>query len=291
LQVAEQSLRSGLTPVVGPNRRQRRYVPDQPVRLRIGTLPGAKDPDELIRADPGQWPGLVQAARPVIDFVLDRLAQRYDLTSGQGKAAAADEVTEILAAIADPIEQAHYVQQVAHLLGVGEEAVHRALRRQRSSASPAPAAAAPPRQHEGDKDDEYALALVLRLRDLNVPLETREMDFTRDENRALLRTILAGQPPSDELRPYLERARARLPEVEGYSVQRLTTELALTRLWLEERALERRQAELSAAMKSAPPAEHEELADSLLAIGRRLAEIEQRRRDLVNVRRPPVEAA
>jgi DNA primase len=208
------------------------------------------------------------------------LADRYDLASAQGKAAAADEVTEILAAIADPIEQAHYVQQVADLLGVGQDAVQRVLRRKRSGVDPKPSQSppsAPPEQDEGDKDDEYLLALVLRLRDLNVPLESREVDFVRDESRALLRALLAGQQPSDELRPSLERAQARVPKVEGFSREQLITELALSRLWLEQRALQRRQLELNTAMKQAPPAEQDEMVDGVITIGRRLAEIEQER--------------
>ena len=52
LQVADESLRTGLTPVVGPNRRHQRFVPDRAVRLRVLALPGAKDPDDLIRVRP-----------------------------------------------------------------------------------------------------------------------------------------------------------------------------------------------------------------------------------------------
>jgi DNA primase len=292
LQVAEQSLRSGLTPVVGPSRRQRRYVPDQPVRLRVLTLPGAKDPDDLIRADPSQWPALVQAAQPVIDFVLDRLAQRYDLASGQGKAAAADEVTDILAAIADPIEQAHYVQQVALLLGVGEEAVHRALRSKRRSAGPTRDAPPipPPVEHEGDRHDEYALALVLRLRQVGVTLDTADLEFRLDENRALLRALVAGDTPGQELQPYLERAQSRLPQLETFSVEQLGMQLEETRLWLEERALARRQRDLSAAMRGMPEAEQVDLLRTLQEISRRLGEIDERQRLLQGGRRP-VEAA
>src|SRR5438067_13021794 len=96
LQVADESLRTGLTPVVGPTRRQQRFVPDRSVRLRVLALPNAKDPDELIRSDPKTWPALVQAATPVVDFVLQQLEARYDLKSARGKAAAAEEIADVL---------------------------------------------------------------------------------------------------------------------------------------------------------------------------------------------------
>jgi DNA primase len=254
LQMAEQSLRSGLTPVVGPNRRQRRYVPDRPVALSVILLPDGKDPDELIRSDPAQWPRLVQAAQPVIDFVLDRLANRYDLATGQGKAAAADEVTDMLAGIADPIEQAHYVQQVAQLLKVGEGAVHQALRRKQrwgtGRTPPEQEGAAPaeaePELVERDVDDEYALALTLRLHELNAPLDTTgtEMDLALSESRALFRALrLDGGVPA-ELKPYLERVEQRRPLVGGFSAAEATAELTRVRMRLRRRGLLERRRQL-----------------------------------------------
>ena len=290
-EVAQHSLRSGLTPVVGPSRRQRRYVPGQSVRLRILTVPGAKDPDEVIRADPGQWPQLVQAARPVIDFVLDRLATRYDLTTGQGKAAAADEVTQLLAGIADPIEQAHYAQVVAGILGVGEEAVHRALRGKRgSSGGGASQHASPPTPREGDKDDEYALALVLRLRQLNAPTDTAALHLRLEEHRALLRAIQAGAPLPPELEPYLERVQARLPALEGFSVSKVEAELKLKQLELEQRALASQQRELTLLLRDASEGEAADLLASLDAIRRRMGEIDELR-TRVQVTPRAVEAA
>lgn len=281
LQVADQSLRSGLTPVVGPNRRQKRYVPDQAVRLRILTVPGAKDPDELIRSDPAQWPLLVQAARPVIDFVLDRLATRYDLATGQGKAAAADEVTDILAGIADPIEQAHYVQQVAQLLRVDEGAVHRALRRKqgtpRRQASAAEQAedvrAAPPEQIDRDVDDEYALALIRRMRELGAPFTT-DMDFALSESRALARALEVDAEVPPDLLPYLERVERDRPLVEGFSADEATVELQRVRLRLRRRALVEQQRHLRAliadARASGDPAEERQYASAMLQVSQDL---------------------
>jgi DNA primase len=279
-QVAEDSLRSGLAPVVGPNRRQRRYVPDQPVRLRILSVPGAKDPDELIRADPTQWPGLVQAARPVIDFVLDRLANRYDLATGQGKAAAADEVTDILAGIADPIEQAHYVQQVAQVLRVDERAVHQVLRRKRGRGGAGATEQGPPpaSQREGDRDDEYALALALRLRHLNAPIGATTIHLAIEENRALWRAIQAGSPVPEELHPFLERAEARLSDLEDFSAAKLTLELKLKQLELEQRTLLTQQRELNLLLRDAPEPDALEVLASLETIRRRMGEIEEQRR-------------
>src|SRR5205823_8670063 len=149
----------------GPNQRIQRAAPDRWVRLKILALPNAKDPDELIRSDPAAWPTLVRDAIPVIDFVLQRLGGRHDLTTPQGKRAAADEMTEVLAGIADPIEQDHFINEVAALLGARPDTIRGLLRRrnQPARASAQPVAAQPP-DVRGEPLDDYLLALLTRLR-------------------------------------------------------------------------------------------------------------------------------
>ncbi|MCA1645704.1 MAG: DNA primase [Chloroflexi bacterium] len=247
LQVADESLRTGLTPVVGPNRRQQRFVSDRSVRLRVLALPGAKDPDELIRSDPHTWPALVQAALPVVDFVLQRLEVRHDLTTAQGKAAAADEIAEVLAGIANPIEQDSYTNDVAARLGVDPDAVRRLLKgrtRGRGVARPAgsPGTGEPatpgPLQVRGDALDDYMLALVIGLRE--VPMETAtetpiEPEFILSESWAVYRALGGDVPP--ELEPYLLRAQKYVPDVSRLATRDLLRELDETRLRIKQRLL------------------------------------------------------
>ena len=282
--VAEQALRAGRAPIVGPTARWRRDVPLELVRLRILTVPGAKDPDELIRADPAHWPRLVQAAVPVMDFVLDRMATRHDLSTAQGKAAAADDMTEILAGIANPIELAHYLQQVALLLRVDESAVHQALRRKRQPGPPVSPSAPEPEQVEGNVDDEYTLALVLRLRELNVAVDTTDLELKLELSRALLRSIETDSATPDELKPFLDRVRAQRPLVDSLSVPKATAVLELKRLELRERALESRRKQLTELLRDSPDDEQ------LLAL---LEEIRTQLGHLGDLRRGPrsVEAA
>ena len=248
LQLADESLRSGLTPVVGPTRRQRRFVPDRTVRLRVLTLPGAKDPDELIRSDPTAWPALVRAAVPVIDFVLERLGSRHDLTSAQGKAAAAEEIGDVLAGIANPIEQAHYVQLVAERLRVDEAAVRQSLRRrQRTTRADRPDSSPPevptPAHVEGNTLDEYALALLLRSRELhgNGP-PPGEFEFALPQSRAVLREFDSRVSP--ELEPVLALVDRHRPVVERLSPEELHSELEATRLRLRKQSLVHRKAQI-----------------------------------------------
>lgn len=243
LQVADESLRTGLTPVVGPNRRQQRFVSDRSVRLRVLALPNAKDPDDLIRTDAKAWPALVQAAVPVIDFVLQRLEARHDLQTAYGKAAAADEVAEVLAGIANPIEQDSYINDVATRLGVDPQAVRRLLKgkaRGRHTDRPPSVQPATPRptQVRGEPLDEYMLALMMRLREL--PEVTaqglREPEFILSESRNLYHALGGEIPP--ELEPYALRAQARLTDVRRLSTRDLLKDLEETSRNIQQHLLD-----------------------------------------------------
>ncbi|PLS81110.1 DNA primase, partial [Candidatus Saccharibacteria bacterium] len=56
------------------------------VRLTIVSLPGnAKDPDELIQEDPQLWRDAIAAAQPVVDWVIARYQELFDITTADGK--------------------------------------------------------------------------------------------------------------------------------------------------------------------------------------------------------------
>jgi DNA primase len=101
----------------------------QSVEIRVIEMPDGKDPDEVIQADPEGWKQLVAQARPAMDFYLTALTTDLDLTSAHGKSEAVDRLAPLLAQITNPIEHAHYIQQVARLVHVDEASVMRALPR------------------------------------------------------------------------------------------------------------------------------------------------------------------
>jgi DNA primase len=271
LQVADESLRTGLVPVVAASRRQQRIAADRPVRLRVLCLPDGKDPDDLIRSDPSAWPTLVAAAMPVVDFVLQQAEARHDLKTAQGKGAAAEEIAEVLAGIASPIEQDHYTNEAAARLKVEPAALRRLLRskRQRSAPSIRPEAAEPqPTEVRGDTDDDYLLALLMRLRNVprTSPMEG-QVDFVLPQSRELYRALGAAVPR--ELEPYAERARRRLAEVERLPQDRLLEAIELTRLRIRGRLLEAQRRQLSALLSEGglggrQPSEDREEAARLL---------------------------
>jgi DNA primase len=204
-------------------------------------LPEAKDPDELIRSNPGAWPTILKSALPVTEFVLQRLEARHDLQTAQGKAAAAGEIADVLAGIANPIEQDSYINDVAARLQVEPDAVRRLMKSQQSSKQAGAAPAGPPSPQpirvRGDALDDYMLALVIRLKELpeTATQAPGEPEFILSETRALYHALGGEIPP--ELEPYARRAFAHLPDVRRLSSRDLLRDLDETRLRIKQRLL------------------------------------------------------
>jgi len=245
LQQADESLRVGYKPVVGPSSRQQRSAPGRWVRLKVLALPNAKDPDELIRGDASAWPTLVREAVPVIDFVLRRLGSRHDLNTPQGKRAAAEEMLQVLAGIADPIEQDHFVNEVASLLATRSETIRGLLRRgaQPRAAPQTPAVTSP--DVRTDPEDDYLLALLTRLRGApELAPAPDNVEFIQSESRAVYHALGGTLPP--ELQPYTRHVDRQLELVARLSPQEFQRELERTRLAIKKRLLLREQEEIRA---------------------------------------------
>jgi DNA primase len=101
--------------------------------LSVSSMPEGMDPDDVIRQDPARWQALIEQAQPLVDFFFRVISERYDLSSGSGKAAAASVLAPLIAELGDEIEQQHYVQKLSRLVSVPEMTI--AARVQAASAT------------------------------------------------------------------------------------------------------------------------------------------------------------
>ena len=109
--------------------------------IRIVTMPEGKDPDNIIREDPTQWPLLLAKAKPVVEYVIGVLTQDLDLSDAKAKTAVAQQVFPLIEDITNPVERDHYWQQLAYVLGTDE----RALRQLRGKGQKRPFTQSQPR--------------------------------------------------------------------------------------------------------------------------------------------------
>ncbi len=98
------------------------------VDLTIISLPdGSKDPDELIQKEPRLWQRAIEGATPAVDWVLQQYSTRVDVTSATGKRAFTTVALNVVRTLSDPVEQDHYEQKIAEMVGSTRESVHAKL--------------------------------------------------------------------------------------------------------------------------------------------------------------------
>ena len=181
--------------------------PDTAVsKVRVIRIPSGKDPDELIRTDPDAWRAAVAAAKPVIEYFIDRAAVEADLGTVGGRRDVTGRVLAILKRVPDRVEQALYLQQLARLVNVEERTLADALAHAPVVRRPARPAQADPGQNGETRRttlgalESQALELMLRYPTLAAELPADEPMPFRDAVAVQLATALR------------ERAIARLTD-------------------------------------------------------------------------------
>jgi DNA primase len=137
------------------------------VDIRIATLPAGRDPDDILRETPEEWPGIVDQALPVVSFYMQAVAAQHDLETAKGKSELVRAVSPLLREISDPVERAHYVDQLARLVKVDERVLLDDLERPPvAPRRPAPGGADGPAIIQEERGafgpEEYLLASILR---------------------------------------------------------------------------------------------------------------------------------
>jgi DNA primase len=221
LDVARETLDREAAPIFNP-RGLVGYAGKMQIDIRVLTVPGGKDPDELMEEDPNLWRAAVDNAPPVVPFVIDALSAGRDLNDPREKATLSKEVLPIIRDVADPVEQTVYIQQLARRLKVDERAMFDQMRvvsstppRRRQHVAPLPET---PKRDTTDLE-QYALSLVLRhphlLNVIDEALDRAELpplnadDFEQLACREIFRALRVAliddpAPTPDEVRASLD---------------------------------------------------------------------------------------
>ncbi|HUE75334.1 MAG TPA: DNA primase [Chloroflexota bacterium] len=189
LETIRQTYGQSAVPVAGPRgmiRLEYRLDAD----IRIASLPDDKDPDEIILTDPAGFRGLIAEARPIVDFFMDSVLARTDLTSAREKATAVRRVLELIGELRDQVQAAHYVQLLSTRARVSETVLTDELRRLRAQSARPPAAVPAADERPILSLEDYVLVLLLdypelapRVWDLDVE------EISRAETRELLTSL------------------------------------------------------------------------------------------------------
>ncbi len=111
-------------------------VQEEGVNLNIATLPEGKDPDDVIRDNPRSWQDILDNSTYVMDWILEQLLANYDVSSASGKRELSDRAASVLKRLQDPVEQEHYIKQLADIVGVAPATIAQKVQQQSSSTTP-----------------------------------------------------------------------------------------------------------------------------------------------------------
>ena len=129
LNQARQALKRKAKPVLTPTGRVQ-IESRLSANLLIAELPEGRDPDDIIRGDAGDWPTLLEQAKPLVDFYFGIVGGQHDLDSARGKGEAVNVLTPLIAELGDEEERQHYIHRLSRLVRVEERTIE-----QRVSAS------------------------------------------------------------------------------------------------------------------------------------------------------------
>lgn len=123
------------------------------VGLSIITIPEGKDPDELIKKDVQAWVDIIDKPQYALDWLIERYQKELDLDSAVGKKQFSDVLLTVVRTIQDSVEQDHYVQVIADLIGVSKEALLSKLNQKESTTRVLKKSKVEPRKPEVDTEN------------------------------------------------------------------------------------------------------------------------------------------
>jgi len=92
--------------------------------IRVTTLPEGKDPDEIVLEDPAAWQEIIVGAKPVVNHVMDSLAEGQDLADPKVKRMIAEQVLPLIEDVGSTVEREAYRQRLAALLRLDTRSLH-----------------------------------------------------------------------------------------------------------------------------------------------------------------------
>jgi DNA primase len=187
--------------------------------IRVAVLPQGKDPDEIILEEPSRWGTLVDGAMPMVEYIFEMVAGKYDLSRAGDKSLVVKELGRVVDGIKDPVRRAHYLQKLARLVNVDERLIQAGIRGQAGHDRKEPR-----KSERGEASsplffrsllEEHCLALLLRYPDLRGYCKDVPPDyFEQSENRECLGWLQSGGASVEELdtplREHLEKLNTRL---------------------------------------------------------------------------------
>ena len=172
----------------------------------VTVLPPDTDPDDLARTDPPRLRGLLGAAKPVLEFVIDAIASRFEgrLESPDGRRRLLAEALPILADEHDVLTRELYLGRLSRLTGLDQETLRAqvtssgAIRPAPANGSPRADAAQPaPERKQTTSLERYLMAQLTKFPEEAVRLDLDPADLADPDHRAIFEQLRGGLSTAD----------------------------------------------------------------------------------------------
>ena len=97
--------------------------------VRVVRLPDGKDPDEVVRESPAAWEEALVRAKPLVEYLIDHHAGRFDLKTSSGRIDFIEAVMPALRGITDPLRRDEAIGEVRRVSGVEDRVLRQVLER------------------------------------------------------------------------------------------------------------------------------------------------------------------
>lgn len=165
--------------------------------IKVVVLPDGKDPDSVIRENPGLWEDLLTKAAPVMDYTFEMVTDGLDLATAKDKSIAVERLLPVIARLKNYAYVDHYLEKLGALTGIRKTKLEAALSEFNTGAGGIKGnekankpGLKPPRSLYSDPREEYCLALLFKHPELkeNEELPLPEY-FESTENREIFTVI------------------------------------------------------------------------------------------------------
>ena len=97
--------------------------------VRVARLPAGKDPDEVVREDPAAWETAIVRAKPLVEYLIEHHAARFDLKTSSGRIGFVEAIMPAIRDIADPLRRDEALGEIHRASGIEERVLRQVLDR------------------------------------------------------------------------------------------------------------------------------------------------------------------
>jgi DNA primase len=171
----------------------------------VTVLPPDTDPDDLARGDPARMRGLIGAAKPVLEFVIDTIASRFEghLENPDGRRRFLAEALPILADEPDALTRELYLGTLSRLTGLDQETLRAevttsgVIRPTAANVSLRAETSVTPERKQTTSLERYLMAQLIKFPEEVARLDLDPADLGDPVHREIFEQLRGGQSTAD----------------------------------------------------------------------------------------------